>query len=303
MVPLLAAALAVGATAAPARASWPGSNGIIAYDSSTNEGDTFIFTSNADGTNPQQLTHAGSVSFDPSFSPNGKKIAYDGATEEFDGFSIWVMRSDGTHRKRLGPDENCNAFPTWSPNGKKIVFIHYPDPDCEGPPDIWIMRNDGGGARPLTNTPGVRELDPKFSPDGKRILFVAHTPGTFALSTIDKHGGDRRQITPSNLAAAWGDWSPDGSRIAFANNANRPDSDVFIANADGTNIRKVAGGPGEDTTSPRWSPDGTKLLFASDRNDGQLDLYTLNLSSSAVTRVTNTPDAFEFASSWQPIKH
>lgn len=73
--------------------------------------------------------------------------------------------------------------------------------------------------------------------------------------------------------------------------------EIFIMNADGTNIRRLTNNSYIDT-SPTWSPDGSKIMFTSNR-DGNHELYTMDKNGNNITRLTNEPRTDNF-SDWSP---
>jgi Tol biopolymer transport system component len=287
----------MGGTAA--HAAWPGRNGRIAFDLSLGS-QVQVFAMRAGGGGRVQLTHDG-INADPSWSPDGKRLAFDGIRA--DGvLHLYVMRANGSDQKEIALDGKCAASPTWSPGGKTILFDHYPDTDCVGDPDLWVMNADGSNPRALTKTGNFRELNAEYSPDGKLIAFSAHTSvaGSFAVWTIHSDGTHPHRVTPPTLDATYPDWSPDGRQLVIASNADKPDSDIYVVDADGGNLHRVFGWHHSSETRPRFSPDGRAILFTSDHAaEGQFDLFVLRLNATRPRPLTATPYS-EFGSSWQP---
>jgi Tol biopolymer transport system component len=87
------------------------------------------------------------------------------------------MRADGSGKRRLTRvpvDNDYNSIPRWSPDGKQIAFVHL-SPDVTY--SLWLVRADGTHAHAVTHAPCssrycAREVEPSWSPDGKRIVFV-----------------------------------------------------------------------------------------------------------------------------------
>jgi Tol biopolymer transport system component len=75
-------------------------------------------------------------------------------------------------------------------------------------------------------------------------------------------------------------WSPDGTKIAFASEPNRRDTEIFVMNADGSGQTNLTNNPAQDG-SPDWSPDGTKIAFTSNRRSGvTYDIVVMNADGS-----------------------
>jgi TolB protein len=112
-----------------------------------NLGLTDLFVVNVRTGRGHRLTRTDGVyENEPSWSPNGKRIAFsrykDGVND------IAIMRADGTHRRLLTDDPIFQAFPAFSPNGKRIAFSR------GGPEEIVVMDVDGGNRRVITNNDG-----------------------------------------------------------------------------------------------------------------------------------------------------
>lgn len=281
----------------PVGATWPGRNGDIVHDRGV--GDRVqIFKMAPDGSGGVQLTSLGN-NVDPSWSPNGRVVAFDG---DRTGVSqLFRMGADGTNQRNISPDGNCAAYPSWAPDGRSLVFVHYPDPQCTGAPDVWTAQGDGSRPRALTNTPNEREVMPSYSPDGSRIAFASHTsaPGTFAVYTIRANGSDRRRVTPTRQNASGPDWSPDGRRLVVSSGADESEQSLYTIDPDGRHLQRLTR-PAPDVVNaqPRWSPDERFVLFSSNRYGDQFDLFTIRLRDGVVRKRTRTA-VNELTSSWQ----
>ena len=106
--------------------------------------------------------------------------------------------------------------PQISPDGKNIAYV-IASADLAGnktSSTLWLVGTDKGTPRQLTNTT-KKDKHPRWSPDGKRILFESDRSGDGQLWVIDVDGGEARQLTTIATEAATGIWSPDGQWIAF----------------------------------------------------------------------------------------
>lgn len=171
-------AVAALTAAGPAGATLPGGNGKIAY---ANVG---IWVAGPVGENPTRITSS-IRDGDPSWSPDGKQIAFtrlNGCQDPECVFGdVWVMDADGTDQRLVTKGFN----PSWSPDGEKLAYEScttsglYP---CDNDKrNVSLVNPDGTGRVDLTagmrspcnaNTTS-REVEPTWSPDGKKIAFIS----------------------------------------------------------------------------------------------------------------------------------
>ena len=162
----------------------------------------------------------------------------------------------------------------------------------------------GGHLKPLfrcNGVPGCNELESvAWSPGGKRFAFGVSCLGATncsynGLNIFDRRSGRDRRITDSGH---WFDlaWSPDGSRLAFANQGQ-----IGLINADGTGWKWLQTGTAGRDSSPTWSPDGKSLAYASELW-GSSSVYIVALSGPYMKRVVSSRLLVANASSpaWSP---
>jgi dipeptidyl aminopeptidase/acylaminoacyl peptidase len=246
----------------------------------------------------------------PQMSPDGKTVVYTLSSADLkDNKSrteIWIVSTSGGKPRRFTSGKEDRA-PQWSPDGQWIAFLSTRDGGNDSPkPQIYVISPFGGEAEKLTDSKtGAQSFT--WSPDSKRIAYVAETPlsdaeekkqkdkddaqvidGDFRFSrlwTIDVESKKTQEIVKGDFVIGDPQWSPDNARISYTTNpTSKPDdgslSDIFIANADGSGTpHKLFENDGPDTGA-RWSPDGKWIAFNSrDTKNGVIGLQHLYVIS------------------------
>ena len=172
-----------------------------------------IHTLNANGTGLTDVTPDLFDDRNPSWSPDGTRIAFD-STKGEGNQDIYTVLTDGSGQVRLTTDTSTDSNPDWSPDAGKLVF----ESDRSfGRPDIWSM--DANGANQFRVGPGTgsdSEVDqhPAWSPDGELIVFARNSSGFpgcgyRALWTMGANGANPVQITDPGEFCDDADTSPD----------------------------------------------------------------------------------------------
>jgi TolB protein len=148
--------------------SWTADGKQIVFQSFS-AGNFEIYRVNADGTGLVDLTNDPTVDWSPATSPQGNKIVF---TSERDGNGhLYVRSSDGT-LQRITNGPGYDYYADWSPRGNDIAFSR---DDASGGTDLYLVHSDGSGEQRLTDTPGLIEIFPSFSPDGRSLAFSSCT--------------------------------------------------------------------------------------------------------------------------------
>jgi len=294
--------------AIPALATFPGQNGRIAFGRrDPNIGDFDLYTANSDGSDVQQLTFV--PSFFSDWRADGNRIAFDFIDSDGNE-QIATVNPDGSNQQQITFGPGIHEWPSWSPDGLHIVFDYsptFPPDDPNFATDIYVMNSDGTNPHPVTT--GFFDVEPRFSPDGTRIVFsrIRKVAGNGfqqeAIFIVNADGSNPRQLTAWGLAEEHPTWSPDSQWIVFnvAKESGHPPGSslsIYLMRPDGTDQHLLYNGRANmPAFKPQFSPDGTKILFACvSQTNGSEDICVMNSDGSNVIDIISTPRRENFPS-------
>lgn len=119
--------------------------------------------------------------------------------------------------------------------------------------------------------------------EGLRLAYHS-TREVVNIRRLDPGGGKPRLIAPSSFLDSGTQYSPDGSRIAFAS-SRESTREIWVCNSDGSGARRLTSFSGDSTDSPRWSPAGDQLALSAVVN-GNRDVYAVPAAGGQLRRLT-----------------
>lgn len=245
-----------------------------------------------------ELTHPiGAYDYQPDVSPDGRSVVfsrYNGA-----GLELWRLDLGTGGEQRLTSGDAVNVEPRLSPDGKRIAWV-----STQGTGHFNLFIADIGpdglrNARPLL---GERQskisryyystydhaLNPSWTPDGKRILYVTNNEVAWGTGDIwsvaADHPSDRRKILSEETSwSARPEMSPDSKQVLFASYHGRQWRQLWLTTPDGVAPLPLTFGD-FDLSSARWSPDGERVAYVSNEG-GNTSLAVREFIGGATTKI------------------
>ena len=201
------------------------------------------------------------------------------ATKESTQLNIDVKGDMNFARERweaVRPNQLSNA--NISPKGKRAIYEHRGE-------IITVPKKDGS-ARVLTNTSGIADRSPIWSPKGDQVAWFSDESGEYEMVIADQYGEIQKRLKiPSQTFYFKPDWSPDGKKIAFTDTHYA----IWYVNLDTDTFKKVDSdgfAHPNRTCNPMWSPDSRYFVYVKQQRSHFKAAYIYDTKTSQVTQVT-----------------
>ncbi|MDD1644225.1 MAG: Tol-Pal system beta propeller repeat protein TolB [Methylococcaceae bacterium] len=232
-------------------------SGRIAYITTNNQGNKQqshqLQVADADGFNPQTVASSVEPLMSPSWSPDGKKMAY--VSFERKSAAIYVQTLATGERTRVAEFPGINGAPAWSPDGTRLALTLSKD----GSPDIYVLNLSTRSLNRLTRSFAI-DTEPTWSPDGGNIVFTSDRGGKPQLYIVPSQGGQEKRLTFSGDYNARASFSPDGKSLVMVH-GNGNDYRIAVMELATRAINVLTSGRSDE--SPSFAPNGSMILYAS----------------------------------------
>jgi Tol biopolymer transport system component len=245
-------------------------------------GDSLVFNATGDGgrdlylldlkrNHVTRIAKSQEYEFAPSISPDEKWIAFVARSPGGRGNHIFLQNVDGGNRRQLTSGDRSDTSPSFSPDGSHLVFARSKTYDSGGLAAGWeagealqVMKVDGSGLRRI-NTSGLHVIDPRFSPDGKQVVFWE--PSGCYLVDAD---GSRAPRRVAGVTARQASLALDGRSLLYSAGRYARGQTIFVAGVDGSGVRQIVCGSDLDAVSAAgcdhasFTADGSRVIFLAD---------------------------------------
>jgi len=200
--------------------------------------------------NLTQITSGDYDDAQPAWSPDGRLIAFASNRSKPDpdrtyNTDIWVVAANNTDKgaqlTQITTNPGDDSSPAWSPDGKLIAYTTQLDPHLfqYATHHVAVSPSSGGAARVLTESFDRNATEPRFSPDGSSIYFIADDDGTQILARVPATGGEVTRLIGGRLTVSSYSLGKDDAVAAQISTFDRPDEIFLLGGKELTRLTKT----------------------------------------------------------------
>jgi len=229
-----------------------------------------------DGFNSQNVLESDEPIMSPSWSPDGKSLAY--VSFESKRAEIFIQHLATARRSKVAGFRGLNSAPSWSPDGKFLALVLSKD----GSPDVYTLNTATKRLKRLTKHRSI-DTEPVWTSDGRAIIFTSDRAGSPQLYQISAQGGKPKRLTFEGSYNAAASLSPDGKFIAMVH-GDRGQYKIAQFERETGNLIVLTDSSLDE--SPSFSPNGKMLLYASTRGNNGF-LFAVSIDGRAKHKLSD----------------
>lgn len=235
-----------------------------------------LMVADADGWNPQTVVRSNEPLLSPSWSPDGRKLAY--VSFERGNSSIFIQDIATGARELVASYKGINGAPAFSPDGSRLALTL----SRSGNPEIYVMNLGSKALTQVTNQMGI-DTEPTWSADGGTIYFTSDRGGRPQIYSASASGGGATRVTFQGSYNATPSVSYDGKKIAVAQGSGNTYRIAMLDRSLGS-PRWSTLSPGSLDESPSFAPNASMLMYAA-REGGRGVLYSVSADARVRQRL------------------
>ena len=223
-----------------------------------------LMVADSDGHDPKQLVESSDVILSPSWSPNGRYLAYvsfENAREDITT-KIIVQEIATGKREKVVEAEGTNQAPAWSYDGKKLAMSL----SVDGNQEIFVMDLKNRSLERLTYHTSI-DTSPSWAPNGRSLVFTSDRSGRPQIYRIPVSGGKAARVTFEGRENMRASFSPDGKNLLMVTNSGNGHQ-IGVFSISNKSLRILTSGPFDE--SPTFAPNGSMVLYAAKRSGREL---------------------------------
>jgi len=235
-----------------------------------------LMVADADGWNPQTVVRSNEPLLSPSWSPDGRKLAY--VSFERGNSSIFIQDISTGARELVASYKGINGAPSFSPDGSRLALTL----SRSGNPEIYTMNLGSKALTQVTNQMGI-DTEPTWSADGGTLYFTSDRGGRPQIYSASAGGGGATRVTFQGSYNATPTVSYDGKKIAVAQGSGNTYRIAMLDRSLGS-PRWSTLSPGSLDESPSFAPNASMLMYAA-REGGRGVLYSVSADARVRQRL------------------